>query len=177
VPTQNIECILLANQRCLTAFRRAGWQGCAMKPTTVCAALFCLAVPAAAQADVYKCVIRHHVTYQDHPCPNADEEELVISSLKTDRTDPEPQAPAATASDVLPEPPPGLATDSPGLLLGMFDTQVLNLRGWGRPAKITRSKARGAWREHWTYYSPNAGERRLHFANGRLAAIGDEASF
>lgn len=136
------------------------------------------ALPLAAQADVYKCVVRYNVTYQDQPCPNADEEELIISSLRTDRIDRERPAPAPTMMDVLPDPPPGLlAPDANGLMLGMFDTQVLNLRGWGRPAKITRSKAKGAWREHWTYVSQNAGERRLHFANGRLAAIGDESAF
>ena len=62
-------------------------------------------------------------------------------------------------------------------MIGMFDTQVLNLRGWGRPAKITRSKAKGAWREEWTYVSPRTGERQLQFANGRLTAIGTLASF
>ena len=62
-------------------------------------------------------------------------------------------------------------------MLGMFDTQVLNLRGWGRPSKITRAKTKGAWREQWIYSSPRTGERQLQFANGRLASIGSDTSF
>jgi hypothetical protein len=53
----------------------------------------------------------------------------------------------------------------------MFDTQVLNMRAWGRPAKIKRTKAHRAWREEWTYQSPVDGERQLEFANGKLTAI------
>jgi len=39
------------------------------------------------------------------------------------------------------------------------------------PAKITRAKAKGAWREAWTYVSPRSGERQLQFANGRLTGV------
>lgn len=144
-----------------------------MKPASCLLALLAT-LPLAAQADVYKCVVHYNVTYQDQPCQNADEQELVISSVRTDRIDRDRPAPVAPIIDVLPDPTPGLlAPDANGLMLGMFDTQVLNLRGWGRPAKITRSKAKGAWREQWTY----SGERQLQFANGRLAAIGGETSF
>ena len=149
-----------------------------MKTFLRCVVLACVAVAPLAHADIYKCVVRHTVTYRDTPCPNADESELIIASLRAERNEVARTAPAdSVTTDVLPEVPVNLAEPSPELMLGMFDTQVLNLRGWGRPAKITRSKAKGAWREEWTYVSPRSGERQLQFANGRLTAIGTLASF
>ena len=56
----------------------------------------------------------------------------------------------------------------------MSDDEVLNLPGWGRPARITRAKMSRTWHEEWTYGPSAAGERRLHFANARLVAIVDK---
>ena len=59
--------------------------------------------------------------------------------------------------------------------LGMSDLEVLNLPGWGRPSKITRSKANGVWREEWLYTTRGDGPRQLlQFTNARLAAIESE---
>src|SRR5437868_5104381 len=103
-----------------------------MKTFLRCLALACVAVAPVAHADIYKCVARHTVTYQDMPCLNADESELIIASLRTERSDIERTTPAdKVTSDVLPEVPVNLADPAPELVLGMFDTQVLNLRGWG----------------------------------------------
>lgn len=61
------------------------------------------------------------------------------------------------------------------IALGMSDLEVLNLRGWGRPGKITRSKVDGVWREEWVYASPVEGQRpMLQFSNARLTAIQTE---
>jgi hypothetical protein len=135
-----------------------------------------IVLPLSAHADIYRCIVHHTVTYQDTPCANADESEMIIASIKTDRIDAERQPSSRIpAPDVAPEAPADLpvniANPPPDLMLGMFDTQVLNLRGWGRPTKITRSKAKGAWREEWTYVSPVSGERQLQFANGRLTGV------
>jgi hypothetical protein len=117
-------------------------------------------------------VIGHAVTYQDTPCDKADESELVVASIRTDRevrtAEPNPDR----ASEPQPEPLLRASPQAPELTLGMLDTQVLNTRGWGRPSKITRSKANRAWREEWTYISPQDGQpRQLEFANGKLTAI------
>ena len=139
-------------------------------------ALCSIVLPLSAHADIYRCIAGHNVTYQDAPCANADESEMVIASIKTDRVDGERQSSSGSPMiEATPEAQPDVAVNvsnpAPELTLGMFDTQVLNLRGWGRPAKITRSKAKGAWREEWTYVSPGSGERQLQFANGRLTGV------
>ena len=56
----------------------------------------------------------------------------------------------------------------------MTDDEVLNLRGWGKPAKIVRSKASREWREDWTYAARATGSRQLRFVNGKLAAVDTE---
>jgi hypothetical protein len=55
-------------------------------------------------------------------------------------------------------------------LIGMTDTQVLNLPSWGRPAQIIRSKAGHLWREQWIYQDRSTGDERrfLYFENARL---------
>jgi hypothetical protein len=60
------------------------------------------------------------------------------------------------------------------LCIGMTDDEVLNLRGWGRPAKIIRTRAPREWHEEWTYDARAAGPRQLHFVNGKLAAVETE---
>jgi hypothetical protein len=56
------------------------------------------------------------------------------------------------------------------LLIGMTDTQVLNLPSWGRPARIIRSKAGHVWREQWIYRDRGTSDERtfLYFENARL---------
>jgi hypothetical protein len=56
----------------------------------------------------------------------------------------------------------------------MTDDQVLNLAGWGRPAKIVRTRTPHEWREQWVYDTRAAGLRQLRFVNGRLAAVETE---
>ena len=53
----------------------------------------------------------------------------------------------------------------------MTDTAVLNLRDWGPPGKITRSRENHAWHEEWHYHLPTEGQKRLLFANGKLTAV------
>ena len=56
----------------------------------------------------------------------------------------------------------------------MSDDEILNLPHWGRPDKITRSKAKHVWREEWVYASLQDGPKRLYFENAKLAAVQDE---
>ena len=44
----------------------------------------------------------------------------------------------------------------------------------GTTAKITWSKMSRTWNEEWTYGQSATDERRLHFANARLADIVDK---
>ena len=140
-----------------------------MKNALFWLSLVCLAAPSA-HAAVYKCVADDTVTYQDTPCDGADSTTFVLASIRTESPAAKSEPATAIAPEPKPEPAPRVA-QSPGLTLGMFDTEVLNMRGWGRPGKITRSKAKSAWREEWTYFSPQDGQRQLQFANGRLTGI------
>jgi hypothetical protein len=53
----------------------------------------------------------------------------------------------------------------------MTDDEVLNLPGWGRPAKIVRTRAPREWREQWFYDTRFASPRQLFFVNGTLATV------
>jgi hypothetical protein len=125
------------------------------------------ALPVLVDAQIYRCTQDDSVIYQDSACPHGYSTAMVVpgeserisvvpSTIETSRVINADNAP--TASDIN---------------VGMTDSQVLNARGWGRPQKITRSKAKRAWHEDWLYQaqSSTSGDRRLHFINGRLASI------
>lgn len=143
-----------------------------MKIPLLYVSLICLASPLAGHAAIYKCTDADAVTYQDQPCENADASDFIVASVRTQPDARSPDAVDAGPAEAKPEAPPRPHYESPGLELGMLDTQVLNMRGWGRPSKITRSKVNRAWREAWIYISPLDGQQRqLEFANGKLTAI------
>jgi hypothetical protein len=52
---------------------------------------------------------------------------------------------------------------------------VLNLPGWGRPAKISRTRASREWREEWFYDARAARPRQLFFVNGKLEVVETES--
>ncbi|MDB5810738.1 MAG: hypothetical protein JWN94_2860 [Betaproteobacteria bacterium] len=126
-------------------------------------------VPLHGNAAIYKCTgSGASVVYQDKPCVNGYASELVVPDYRPEyRSGYRPETETAETT----EPPSRSLFLNSRLALGMFDTQVLNLRGWGRPAKITRARLKRAWHEEWTYPSATDGERQLQFVNGRLAAI------
>jgi hypothetical protein len=131
------------------------------------AGLLCLlsiAAPIVCQGAVYKCTGEDgKAVYQDTPCVGAQlQAPLVTSPAKRDQT-------RGTEAASQPDTPQGLVTDG-GLAVGMSDTKVLNMRGWGRPKKITRTKGREGWREEWTYLSRPEEKTILQFINGTLAA-------
>lgn len=129
------------------------------------------AVSVGAEAAIYKCTQDTTVVYQDTPCERAATSQLIVASLH-----PAPAvgrfAPnAASIPDPKPDPVARRVPQAPALSLGMLDTEVLNLRGWGSPGKITRSKANRTWHEEWTYFSPPDGQRQLQFTNGKLVGV------
>ena len=137
-----------------------------MKSHAIALSLLCLAYPIAGQTEIHKCATQGAVTYQDTPCTAGQTTiALVESSIRVPRAH----------SDDLPFAKEDSAARSPSqlapLFVGMTDTEVLNLRGWGPPNRITRSRSARAWREEWMYLSPTVGRRLLQFANGRLTAI------
>ena len=62
-----------------------------------------------------------------------------------------------------------IAADEIGV--GMSDTKVLNMRGWGRPRHIARHRGEDGWREEWTYGSVEGAARLVQFVNGKVVAV------
>ena len=142
-----------------------------MKNLLIWSSLIFLVCPMSAPAAIYKCTEDDTVSYRDTPCESGGTSELVVAMVRTDPAPTKSEPSAAIVAEPKPDIAVRLSPQTGGLTLGMFDTQVLNLRGWGRPGKITRSKSKREWREEWTYFSPQDGERQLLFANGKLTAI------
>jgi len=108
---------------------------------------------------IYKCSGGEGIEYRDTPCMTGQEEESV-SSATTPGANQSLHGKVAT-----------MPLSARELYVGMTDTQVLNLPGWGRPAHITRMKDTHSWRERWTYEHHGTGGdgRILYFENGLLA--------
>ncbi len=128
--------------------------------------LFCAALPLSGQAAIYKCNTDNSIVYQDAPCKSAQgTTDLAVIPVRV--LEPNSVSPL----NLRQEPLPPAQLQSTALALGMTDTEVLNLRGWGKPSKISRSKGKNAWREEWTYGPQDEPRQQLQFANGKLAAI------
>ncbi len=121
-----------------------------------------LALPAG--ATIYKCVQAGKTAYQSWPCAASAAETTMPSSTPARIA----AAPAANAPAPSSRPGPWPQRT---LTLGMPDDAVLNLAGWGRPDRITRTRRPREWREEWIYGEGTAAERRLVFVNARLIGI------
>jgi hypothetical protein len=131
------------------------------------AAFLCLlplAAPVVCDSAVYKCTAEDgKAVYQDTPCVAGQlKVALVASPAGRDQI-------GGTGAVSEPGSQQGLVSGSE-LAVGMSDTKVLNTRGWGRPQKVTRTRARDGWREEWTYLSRPEEKRILQFVNGTLTA-------
>jgi hypothetical protein len=160
-----------------------------MKTSAALMFLSSFALLPAAHAQVHKCITSESVVYRDTPCAEG-ERAMVLPGVKANaRTEhrndngnlnPVAHRPASPRPQVAPLPLQAtwrsvLPVAGTPISLGMSDLEVLNLSGWGRPTKITRSKANGVWREEWLYVTRGDGPRQLlQFANARLAAIETE---
>lgn len=138
--------------------------------------LFVLVSLAQAQ-EIHKCAGQDGITYQNIPCPSGQQEQVFASNARNPNR--QEQAPAsATANENArvayssrsheANRYAGTPFAATTLFIGMTDTQVLNLRGWGRPSQILRTKANQGWREQWVYKDAAEEWRLLYFENGRL---------
>jgi len=114
---------------------------------------------------IYKCADSEGTGYRDTPCPTQQEQTLVTSARRVNWQN--ENAKPIRPTDARLAATPLFVTR---LLIGMTDTQVLNLPSWGRPAQIIRSKAGHVWREQWIYKDRSTGDERrfLYFENARL---------
>jgi hypothetical protein len=127
---------------------------------------------------IHKCADADGIAYRDTPCVASQQEQPFASGAKSEGLR------SASNADRRSRPagrlPPGSQAAYAGtpfaattIFIGMTDTQVLNLPGWGRPAQIVRNKVKQGWREQWEYKRPGDESHRLYFENGRLAAQED----
>ena len=144
--------------------------------------VFSIALPLGAAAQVHKCVTAESIVYRDTPCDERHTQFLLQKPKSTAQAEPvvriesQVRADASSITAVsMQERPIALPAPGTAISLGMTDLEVLNLRGWGRPSKIARSKVNGVWREQWSYTPPAHGPKPvLQFVNARLAAIETE---
>jgi hypothetical protein len=114
---------------------------------------------------IYKCADSEGIGYRDTPCATQQGQTLITSARKVNWQS--ENGKAIPIMDARLAATPFFATR---LLIGMTDTQVLNLPSWGRPARIIRSKAGHVWREQWIYRDRGTSDERtfLYFENARL---------
>jgi hypothetical protein len=128
-------------------------------------------LPAAAQSGVFKCTDSFGaVAYQGSPCG--------VQSAQVTLVEPRKREPVAESTAAMAAQPQIDSSETRSvfagdeLIPGMSDTKVLNMRGWGRPQHIARSRVEDGWREDWTYVSRADGLTRLvQFVNGKVTGI------
>ena len=155
-----------------------------------------MGLPLSSGAAVYRCTVEGETVYQATPCVLGQAQAVVaLPTQQPAKQQPQkPQAEAnvsnqassvaaansgeqrASRAEPAAAPPVATSAMSPDLILGMSDTKVLNMRGWGRPQNISRSKGEEGWREEWTYQSRAGSTRTLQFSNGKLAAINTDSA-
>src|SRR5688572_4196820 len=151
---------------------------CAVLAVSICSMM----LPLAAAAQVHKCSTPESIVYRDTPCAEGHTQVLLHKPKSAARAEPAVRIESQVRADAgaitavsMQERPIALPAPGTAISLGMTDLEVLNLRGWGRPSKIARSKVNGVWREQWSYTPPAHGPKPvLQFVNARLAAIETE---
>lgn len=141
------------------------------------ALLLCLFAGESALAQVggiFKCTgTDGAVAYQGEPCSGRQLQAVLVPPRKVDPM-PVDGAAAVDPSAAALNGDKRSVLDGAELQIGMSDTKVLNMRGWGRPRHIARNRAEAGWREEWTYVSRADGATRtVQFVNGKVAAIGE----
>jgi hypothetical protein len=139
-----------------------------LRHVTLCG---CLCFAAAANAEgIHKCVTRGGTVYQGSPCAGA-EAPLSIALAPAMYVPAAPEVPATPDCASAGGPPARPPWRHGAICIGMSDDEVLNLAGWGRPARIIRKRTHGGWEEDWTYDERAANAATLRFVNARLAAV------
>jgi hypothetical protein len=131
-------------------------------------AILALASLDASAGDIYKCVDGGATSYQSTPCGRGQNETpiRIASSSVQPAPDQSMAAPVATAQPRRRGPWQHATVE-----IGISDDEVLNMPGWGRPAQISRTRARFGWEEVWRYGNGYSGQRELRFVNARLTDI------
>jgi len=133
--------------------------------------LGCLALAVSLDAGagpIYKCVERGATSYQSMPCARA--QDAVPLKIATATAGELREAPASESYSPARSTRRGPWTHT-AIEVGMSDDEVLNMPGWGRPARVSRTRLRAGWEEVWRYGNAYSGERELRFLNARLADI------
>jgi Domain of unknown function (DUF4124) len=125
---------------------------------------------AAAAGEIFKCVHAGSTSYQSTPCARA-QDAVPFKTYTAIAIAREPRE-ATSSLSVARSGRRGPWTHT-SIALGMSDDEVLNMPGWGRPARISRARLAGGWEEVWRYGDSYSGERELRFLNARLAQIAD----
>jgi hypothetical protein len=133
-------------------------------------ALALIDLPAVAESGVFKCTDPTGVVvYQGVPCKAQSAQVTLVEPRKR-----EPSIANAGSTAANPQESGDGRSVLAGseLIPGMSDTKVLNMRGWGRPHHIVRSRGEDGWREEWTYVARADGATRLvQFVNGKVAGF------
>ena len=134
--------------------------------------LACVALAASLDAtagDVFKCVADGATSYQSSPCARVQDAVPLRIASGVAR---EPRAVTAASSPAYAGQPArrGPWTHA-AIEVGISDDEVLNMPGWGRPARISRARLASGWEEVWRYGDSYRGERELRFLNARLADV------
>jgi hypothetical protein len=136
----------------------------------------------AVAGDIYRCAVPEGIAYQDAPCAHPQDGMRIdavrsASTLGNGSRSDSAALPARPWSADIPACSVRIASRArtlwrrTTLCIGMTDDEVLNLKGWGRPTKIVRTRIPREWREEWTYETATAPPRALHFVNGALALV------
>ena len=133
---------------------------------------FAVSLEAGAAGEIFKCVEAGATSYQSTPCARSQDAVPLKIATATSRESREGSTPVPAPVSVSRSGKRGPWTHT-SIEVGMSDDEVLNMPGWGRPARISRARLPGGWEEVWRYGSSYSGERELRFLNARLADIAE----
>jgi len=133
---------------------------------------FAVSLPAGAADEIFKCVEGGATSYQSTPCARSQDAVPLKIATATARESREGSTPVPVPVSISRSGKRGPWTHT-SIEVGMSDDEVLNMPGWGRPARISRARLPAGWEEVWRYGNGYSGERELRFLNARLADIAE----
>ena len=133
---------------------------------------FAVSLEAGAAGEIFKCLEAGATSYQSTPCARSQDAVPLKIATATARESREGSTPVPVPVSVSRSGKRGPWTHT-SIEVGMSDDEVLNMPGWGRPARISRARLPAGWEEVWRYGNGYSGERELRFLNARLADIAE----
>jgi hypothetical protein len=135
---------------------------------------FAVSLEAGAASEIFKCVEAGATSYQSTPCARAqDAVPLKIATATASAREPREVPTSVSAPVSVSRSGKRGPWTHTSIEVGMSDDEVLNMPGWGRPARISRARLAAGWEEVWRYGNSYSGERELRFLNARLADIAE----